>query len=268
MAVSTIPDHKAFFRKRQRMLIGSLLLFGFLVVGSNRLTGFSFAESFIAFPAAVLWMFKNLVPDAEALTRLPDILSKLFQTVLISIMATVVAAALAFGFAIMGSRVTRSSPAVSFFVRGLASVFRNIPVAAWAMIFLFSFGQSDFTGFLAIFVETFGFLVRAFLESIDETSSESVEALRASGATWWHTVFQSVVPSVMPHIVSWMLYMVETNIRSATLVGILTGTGIGFAFNLFYRRMNYPAAGLVTLSVIIVVLLIEFISNRIRKIIL
>lgn len=250
------------------MLFFSIAIFGLLIIGSNSLTGFSFSESVSAVPEAFGWMAKNIIPNAESLERLPDILSKLFQTVLISIMATVVASALAFVLALAGSSTTRVSPAASALVRAVASFFRNIPVAAWAMIFLFSFGQSDFTGFLAIFVETFGFLTRAYLESIDETASESVEALHASGATWSHTVAQSVVPSVMPHIVCWMLYMIETNIRSATLVGILTGTGIGFAFNLFYRRMNYPAAGLVTLSVVVVVLLIEMISNRIRRVIL
>lgn len=256
------------FVSRQRSYALSFLVLAVVILLANRITGFTFSDAFTAVPTAARWMAVNLIPNREALTRLPDILKKLFQTVLISVLATTAAAGFALVFAILGSKATRPAPILSMVVRLVASVFRNIPVAAWAMIFLFSFGQSDFTGFLAIFVETFGFLVRAFLETIDETSSDSVEALRASGATWTHVVAQSVLPSAMPQVVSWMLYMVETNIRSATLVGILTGTGIGFAFNLFYKRMNYPAAGLTTLSIIVVVLAIEGLSNRIRRIIL
>lgn len=64
---------------------------------------------------------------------------------------------------------------------------------------------------------------------------------------------------------SWVLYMVETNIRSATLIGILTGTGIGFAFDLYYKSFRYDDAGLVILVTVIVVIVIEAISNRARR---
>ena len=62
--------------------------------------------------------------------------------------------------------------------------------------------------------------------------------------------------------------MIETNIRDATLVGILTGTGIGFLFDLYFKRLDYASASLVVLSVVILVIIIEMISNRIRKVIL
>jgi phosphonate transport system permease protein len=57
----------------------------------------------------------------------------------------------------------------------------------------------------------------------------------------------------------------EMNIRNATLVGILTGTGIGFTFNLYYKSMNYDDASLVVLTIVVAILLIEFISNTVRK---
>jgi len=106
------------------------------------------------------------------------------------------------------------------------------------MIFLLSFGQNVLTGLLALFIDTVGFLTRAYAEAIDETAESSVEALHASGAGWLSTVAQAVFPALMPQLTSWMLYMAETNIRDATLVGILTGTGIGFLFDLYYKSMN------------------------------
>ena len=62
--------------------------------------------------------------------------------------------------------------------------------------------------------------------------------------------------------------MIETNIRSSTLIGILTGTGIGFIFDLYYKNMNYAVASLVVISIIIAVFIIEFISNSVRRVIL
>jgi len=168
----------------------------------------------------------------------------------------------------LGSRTTRFHPGATVVIRALASLGRNIPVVAWAMIFLLAFGQTFLTGFLALFIESLGFLTRSYLETIDETASGPVEALRAAGTPWAPVVVHAVVPSVLPSLASWMLFMLETNIRSATLVGLLTGTGIGFLFDLYYKSLNYPSAALTTLAIVVVVLALEAASTLLRKVIL
>ena len=65
-----------------------------------------------------------------------------------------------------------------------------------------------------------------------------------------------------------MLYMIETNIRSSTLIGILTATGIGYLFDMYYKRLDFSSASLVVLLIIVTVIVIETISNQIRKVIL
>jgi len=256
------------FRARRRQLTLVLLVLVVVVAASSVITQFSYRQAALSVPKAFGWLARNVIPDVPSLGKLPRILSKLAQTIVVSVMATVFATLCAFVFAILGSQATRPHPALSTVVRAVGSVFRNIPVVAWAMVLLLSFGQSLLTGLLALFFATFGFLVRSFLETIDETSRSSVEALQAAGATWGQTVVQAVVPSTLPQVLSWMLYMVETNIRDATLVGILTGTGIGFTFDLYYNALNYRAAGLVVVSIVAVVLIIENISNLIRRVIL
>lgn len=255
------------FQNRNKRFLITFIVLGSLTVISSIITEFSFVDGFISFPKAFNWMFANFIPDQKALNLLPNILKKLYDTVMISISATVIAALLAMIFALSGSRTTFSNIIMSGLVRLIASFFRNIPIAAWAMIFMFSFGHSMVTGFLAIFVETFGFLIRTFIETIDESSKDSVDALNAAGATHLQIVFQAVFPSVMPQVVSWILYMIESNIRSATLVGLLTGTGIGFLFDMYYKRMYYPSAAMVVVCIVLVVFLIEYISNNIRRII-
>ena len=66
-------------------------------------------------------------------------------------------------------------------------------------------------------------------------------------------------------VISWVLYMIETNIRDATLVGILTGTGIGFVFDVYYKSFRYDVAGLTLVAIVIVVILCETLSNYIRR---
>jgi phosphonate transport system permease protein len=69
-------------------------------------------------------------------------------------------------------------------------------------------------------------------------------------------------------MLSWLLYMVETNIRSATLVGLLTGSGIGFIFDIYYKSLQYKSTALVVLAIVVVTLTIEKISNALRRVIL
>jgi phosphonate transport system permease protein len=256
-----------FVKKRvQSLLVISILLL--VSYGSILITEFDVIAGLHSIPEAMAWGISNFYPTMESLEKLPGILEKLQETVLISIAAASVAAVFAIVFAIIGSKTTRVNGILSTFSRGIATLFRNIDVAAWSMILLFSFGQSALTGYFALFFVSFGFLTRAFMETIDEVGVGSVEALTSTGAGYTSTIIHSVIPSCIPQILSWVLFMVETNIRSATLVGILTGTGIGFSFDLFYKSLNYNAASLVVLTIVVTILAIEFISNYVRRVIL
>ncbi|GEO57928.1 PhnE/PtxC family ABC transporter permease [Companilactobacillus bobalius] len=222
----------------------------------------------VAVPRAFGWLGVNFQPTAKSVEYLPKIWQKLMQTVLLAISSTVVAAIISIFVALIGSKVTGINGFVQLIVRGIASFFRNIPLVAWSMILLFSFKQSDFTGFLALLLMSIGFLIRAFMEIIEDEASETMLALKATGASYFQVIFQAVLPQILPSVLSWILYMIENNVRDATLVGILTGTGIGFIFDLYYKSFRFDAAGMTVLSIIIVVIGLELISNQIRKVIL
>jgi phosphonate transport system permease protein len=239
-----------------------------LFVISSIVTNYSVVDGFDSIPKAVTWMARNFVPDEKAWTRLPNILAKLSETALLSVAVTVCAAICSFFFSLLGTRTTKANPWIGRTVRIIASFFRNVPDVVWAMLLLFSFGQNILTGFFALFFATFGLLTRTFIETIDEVSASCVEALHATGATYLQTVFQGIIPSSLPEIVSWVLYMIETNIRSSTLIGVLTATGIGNLFDLYYKRMDYGSASLVVISIVVLVIAIELTSNQIRKVIM
>jgi phosphonate transport system permease protein len=267
--VKTGPDfYKQFlvWRRGEYVLILAVVIF--FGIGAGFLTKTDPIKALTSIPKSLVWMFSNILPDKQAIGRIPSIAHKLGDTIISSLAATVLGSVFALLAALAGSRTTAVNPVSAAVFRGIASLFRNIPVAAWAMIFLFSFGQSTLTGFLALFLVSFGFLTRVFIESIDETSGSSVEALRATGATRLQVIFQAVLPESLPQLISWVLFCLETNIRTATMVGMLTGTGIGFSFTLYYRNMQYPSAWLVALGIVLVVLVIESISNKVRKVLL
>lgn len=252
-------------RKRNRKLTIVFIAIMGLGMLCSSVTDFNAIKGLKSIPDAIVWMFSKFIPNEESFTKLPNILSKLIETVLLSIVATTTASVIALFFGVMGSKVIKTNGAIRAFSRLIASISRNVPDAVWAMIFLLSFGQNILTGYLALFFASFGVLTRAFIETIDESSDSSVEALEATGASYAQIVFQAVIPSSLSQMISWILYMIETNIRSSTLIGILTGTGIGFIFDLYYKSMNYSVASLVVISIIVSVFIIESASNYVRR---
>ncbi len=254
-------------KRNRNITIISILVMVFAIFCS-KVVDFNIVKGISSVPKALIWLFTEFVPNGQSLSKISDIINKLIETILLSIAATTTAGILALIFGIMGSKVTRINGLFSTFSRFIASISRNVPDAVWAMVFLLSFGQNVLTGYFALFLVSFGVLTRAFIETMDESSQEVVLALEAAGASKIQIVFQGIIPSSISQMISWILYMIETNIRSSTLIGMLTGTGIGFMFEVYYKGMNYAVASLIVLSIIISIIIIEVISNKVRRVIL
>ena len=261
-------DQTSVFVKKKRIFTSAFLGIAAVFVISAIVTNYDVIGGFESIPAAALWMAKNFMPDEKSWPRLPNILSKLAETALVSIAVTVSAAICAFFFSLPGTKTTKINPWIGRIVRIIAAFFRNVPDVVWAIMLLFTFGQNILTGFFALFFYSFGTLTRTFIETIDEVSASCVEALNATGATFLQIVFQGIIPSSLPQIVSWVLYMIETNVRNSALIGVLTATGIGALFDMYYKRMDFGSAGLVVISIATLIITIEITSNKIRKVIM
>jgi phosphonate transport system permease protein len=142
-----------------------------------------------------VWMLVNFVPTGYSMQFLGYILDATFSTILDSVAATVVAGVVGLLLAIMGSRsIGVECAPVRGVIRAIASIFRNIPMIAWALLLLLSFKQNEFTGYLALLLTTFGQITRFYLDTLDEIPTGPIEALEACGASWW----QIVVPGGHP----------------------------------------------------------------------
>lgn len=253
----------------RRKADGSVLLAGMILIYCMAavVTRFRLEDGIASFGNAVIWITKSLRITPEAMRLFPKVMNKLCETALLSVAVTVIASIFAFIASVFGSRATGLHGSVNRLVRALAALFRNVPDVVWAMILLFSFGQNILTGFFALFFTTFGMLTRAFIETMDEVSADCVEALHAAGAGFMQTVFQGILPSMITSIITWVFYMIETNIRSSTLIGILTATGIGYLLDLYYKRLDFAVVSLIVAATIGMVIAIEIISNTVRKVI-
>lgn len=258
------PD-PLFFPKRHASYLGILAAFLVITLVASSHIDFSFLDAARDFPGGFAWFAMQFLPDAKAFGQMGKISAALAMTILDAIAAGTLAAAISFILAVIASRVSGVGGPVQMVIRAFATVLRNIPTVAWGFILLFSFKQAEFTGFLALFFKSLGFLTRAFIETIDEADAGSIEALKATGASRLQIIVHGVLPLSMTQVVSWVLYMIETNFRDATLVGMLTGTGIGFVFNWYYRTFKYHTAGLVIICIAVAVIVVEAVSNFVRR---
>lgn len=198
-------------------------------------------------------------------TRVGEQAYQLWVTVVISIAGTFLGMVLAFFSALCISSSISKSKRLKYLIRGIASLSRNIPDAVWAIILIPCLWYGEFLGFIVLFIMSYGFLTRAFSDSIDETNRNAIEALKATGASYWQIVFHAILPETMPSLLSWTLYALENSIRSSTVVGMLAGGGIGYLIGTYKGFMQYQLLATSVLMVVAVVIATDYISTSIRR---
>ncbi len=186
------------------------------------------------------------------------------QTVQIAIVGTIVAAVLAVPLALSAARNT-APRWVFYWVRSALNVFRAIDTLVYALFFVAAVGLGPFPGVLAVIVYTATVLAKLFSEAIEAMDPGPVEAVQAVGATRLQVLRWGVLPQLAPEFVSFTLYRFETNIRAAAVLGFVGGGGIGFYIQTYLRLLNYPAASTVLMVLVVMVMLVDFTSSRLRS---
>ncbi|MDV7340337.1 phosphonate ABC transporter, permease protein PhnE [Terasakiella sp. A23] len=150
-------------------------------------------------------------------------------------------------------------------VRRLMDAARAINEMVFAMLFVVAVGLGPFAGVLALWIHTTGVLAKLFSEAVEAIDPRPVEGIRATGATALQEVIYGVIPQVLPLWISYSLYRFESNVRSATVLGIVGAGGIGMVLWENIRGFYYAETAAVMILIIISVSLLDVLSQRLRK---
>jgi phosphonate transport system permease protein len=150
-------------------------------------------------------------------------------------------------------------------VRRLMDACRAINEMVFAMLFIVAVGLGPFAGVLALWVHTTGVLAKLFAEAVEAIDPRPVEGVRATGANALEEILYGVIPQVLPLWISYSLYRFESNVRSASVLGIVGAGGIGVILHEVIRGFEYAQTAAVLLIIIVSVTLIDLISARIRQ---
>jgi phosphonate transport system permease protein len=150
-------------------------------------------------------------------------------------------------------------------VRRLMDACRAINEIVFALMFVVAVGLGPFAGVMAIFVHNLGVFAKLFSEAVEAIDPRPVEGIRATGARRLQEVVFGVVPQVMPLWSSLTLYRLETNVRSATTLGIVGAGGIGQTLYESIRSFHYGETAAQVIVVVVTVVAIDLLSARIRR---
>ncbi len=152
-------------------------------------------------------------------------------------------------------------------VRRLMDAFRAINEMVFAMLFVVAVGLGPFAGVLALWIHTTGVLAKLFSEAVEAIDPQPVEGIRATGSNALQEVIFGVIPQVLPLWISYSLYRFESNVRSATVLGIVGAGGIGMVLWEYIRGFYYAETAAVMIIIIASVSLLDIASQRLRKLV-
>ncbi|MDX1722956.1 MAG: phosphonate ABC transporter, permease protein PhnE [Pseudomonas sp.] len=150
-------------------------------------------------------------------------------------------------------------------IRRVMDACRSINEMVFAMLFVVAVGLGPFAGVLALFIGTTGVLAKLFAEAVEAIEPGPVEGVRATGASALQEVIYGVIPQVLPLWISYSLYRFEANVRSATVVGMVGAGGIGVILWEAIRGFQFAQTCALLIVIILVVSLLDIISQRLRK---
>ena len=209
-----------------------------------------------------MWDFvRRMVPPD--LRVLPSALVGAVATIEIALLGTGLAAALAVPLGFLSARNV-APPTLYYGVRTALNFFRSIDTLVYALLFVAAVGLGPFPGMLAVVAYTTTSLAKLYSETIEGIEPGPVDAIRATGATRLQVLRFGILPQVLPLFLSYVLYRFESNVRAATVLGFVGAGGIGLYLQTYLRMIDYPAASTVLLVTVVMVMLVDFASARIR----
>lgn len=212
----------------------------------------------------IITVFGDLFPPDFTTVR-SEMVTGIVESLVIAVIATGLGLLIAVPLSLLAARNIMTKRILSTVTRLVMLAFRGIPELIIAVIFVSAMGLGPVPGTLALTVVTASFSAKLFAEALEEVDAAPREAVVAVGAGKIQEFFASVVPQFMPAFTGHFLYILDVNLRSSTVLGIVGGGGIGFLLLNSMRVLEFQTTGAIVISIFAIVLAIELIGNWVRQ---
>lgn len=257
----TLPSGNTVERPRSRLPLIALCVV-LAVIWSLRMTGFDIT--------VIIRKGGNIVAILEKLFRpkwefFPKVVRPLLDTIKMSILGTVIGCVCALPVAVLASSNIDRNRVIVSLLRVLLGLIRTLPTLVIALVCALIFSLGTFAGTVSIAIFTFGIVAKMLYESIETIDMGPFEAMEALGADKFQAFWSACVPQILPVYLSHCLYCFEMNIRASAILGYVGAGGLGITINERIGWRDYNGLGMVLLTLLVVVVTIEFFSEYLRR---
>jgi len=190
------------------------------------------------------------------------------ETIFIAFLATVIAIPIAFVLAFFCAKNIMVRPAASFIYALLRlgmNVCRSVEPLIWALIFTVWVGVGPFAGMLALMIHSIASLAKYYSEILESVDEKPIDGVRSTGANQIQTIWYAVVPQIVLPYIAMTIYRWDTNVRMATVIGLVGGGGIGTLLIQYQGQAMWPEVGCIILVIAIIVWLMDVASAYVRE---
>ena len=224
-------------------------------------------------PTTLVDGFDNVVNLVERMLppRLDDpgrIGALAFETLLMAVLGTVLAAIASVPLAFLAARNTTPHPAVQAVARAFITFCRAMPDLLFAVLFVRALGIGVLPGILALAVHSIGMLGKLFADAIEQSDPGPRDAVRSTGVGYFREMLNAVVPQVVPSWIGVFIYRIDINLRMSVVLGFVGAGGIGFALQDALRGLIYPRALGIVLVILVIITAMELIAIWVRGMLL
>lgn len=192
------------------------------------------------------------------------VLKPMVETIQMAIIGTTFGAVLALPISFLAASNVTQGWLLRTPARAILNLCRTIPDLLFAALFATVVGYGPLAGTLALVFFSFGILSKWAYEAIETIDNGPLEAMTAVGANKLQWILFGVIPQVFAQLIGFVLYMFEINIRAAAILGIVGAGGIGIFLNRTLGMFRYDQTFIIILLTLVIVLIIDSVSSRIR----
>lgn len=234
----------------------------FAVAWGLSLLGISWDRFVLGLEQARAMLSRMLRPDWSYLPRLRQGLA---ESMYIALFATIAGSLLAVPAAFLGAANLWKIKAWPLTNKLFINLIRTFPSIILAIMFFRGVGPGPLAGALALSIYTAGVLGKLYSEIVESVDPRVLEAIASTGATPLQTWFFGLVPRVLPDFLAASLYRLESNVRTATILGIIGAGGIGTWLMMNLNARNWERVGLLLLGMIVSVMIVDTVSGMLRR---
>ena len=194
---------------------------------------------------------------------------KIIETIALGLISTILSTILAIPLSFLAAHNIMSrvpgGTVIYYIMRIILNIVRAIDTLIWGLIVVLWVGLGSFAGVIALTIHSIAALGKLFSEEVEHIDPGPIEAVSATGANLVQTIRYAVIPQIVPPFLAFTLLRWDINMRSATIVGMVAGGGIGFFVVESLRKAAYNQYAAALWAVAVLVMIVDYVSAKWRE---